>query len=470
MRPVITPAEASRLDTASDESVEVLMERAGLGVALIAAQMGMGYGSKVIVLAGPGNNGGDGYVAARHLKQRGVEVEVHALGYPKGDDGPAQVAADAAVDTGVRVVPLGELESADLVIDALFGAGFHGSLPDVAIPWIGHPAPVLAVDLASGLNGLDGSVAGPAFTAAATVTFDFAKVGHLVGEGPARTGELHIVAIGLPDPNPEFMMCDAEDSPVPTRSQEVHKWSVGSVVVVGGSAGLVGAAVMASEAALRFGAGAVRLIVPAGLRAEAAAGRPGLMTMGIGGADSFGPSDVGQILEALGRFDVLVLGPGIGKGRGTLIEALLERWERPLVLDADGISGASISALAARSAPTIITPHRGEFERLSGSPATPTAAFAVAVETGSVVVLKGNPTFIGGEQRWAVDSGGPELATIGTGDVLAGMIGALVARGLDPEVAARSAAYRHGVAGKHLASATSVTAMGLLDEIGRWAN
>ena len=470
MRPVITPAEASRLDMGSDDSVEILMERAGLGVALTAVRMGAGYGSKVIVLTGPGNNGGDGFVAARHLKQRGVEVEVHALGYPKGDDAPARKAGIAAVHAGVRVVPLGEPESADLVIDALFGAGFRGSLPDIAIPWIAHSAPVLAVDLASGLNGFDGSVAGPAFTAEVTVTFDFAKVGHLVGEGPSRTGELHIVPIGLIDPKPEFMMCDAEDAPVPTRSGDAHKWSAGSVVVVGGSAGLVGAAVMASEAALRFGAGAVRLIVPTGLRAEAAAGRPGLMTMGIGDADSFGPSDVDQILEATGRFDVLVLGPGIGRGRGTLIEALLERWERPLVLDADGIGGASISALTARAAPTIITPHAGEFERLSGSLPTPAAAFAVASETGSVVLLKGNPTFIGGEQRWAVDSGGPELATIGTGDVLAGMIGALVARGLDAEVAARSAAYRHGRAGKHLASVTSVTAMGLLDEIGRWAN
>jgi len=455
---------------ASDQSVGTLMERAGLGVALTAVRMGAAYGSKVIVLAGPGNNGGDGYVAARHLKQRGVEVEVHALGYPKGDDAPARKAAVTAVDAGVQVVPLGDPESADLIIDALFGAGFRGSLPDDAVPWIGHPAPVLAVDLASGLDGLDGSVAGPAFTAEATVAFDFAKVGHFLGEGPSRTGELHVVPIGLPDPEPEFMMCDAEDSPVPIRSQDAHKWSVGSVVVVGGSVGLVGAAVMASEAALRFGAGAVRLIVPTGLRAEAAAGRPGLMTMGIGGTDSFGPSDVGQILEALGRFDVLVLGPGLGRGRGTLVGTILERWERPLVLDADGISGASISTLVARSAPTIITPHAGEFERLSGSPATAPAAFALAADTGSVVLLKGNPTFIGGEQRWAVDSGGPELATIGTGDVLAGMIGALVACGLDPEVAARSAAYRHGLAGKHLAAVTSVTAMGLLDEIGRWAN
>jgi hydroxyethylthiazole kinase-like uncharacterized protein yjeF len=194
------------------------------------------------------------------------------------------------------------------------------------------------------------------------------------------------------------------------------------------------------------------------------------MTTGIGGADAFGPADAGLILEALGRFDVLVLGPGIGRGRGALVGELLERWDRPLVLDADGISGANVAAIDARSAPTILTPHGGEFERLTGESPTPQAAFGLAAATGAVVLLKGNPTFIGGAERWAVDSGGPELATIGTGDVLAGMIGALVARGLSPEVAARSAAYRHGLAGKHLSAVTSVTAMGLLDEIGRWAN
>jgi len=446
------------------------MERAGLGVALAAIGMGVGYGSKVVVLAGPGNNGGDGYVAARHLRRRGVEVDVAAFGYPKGEDSAARKAASAAAAVGVRVVRLGEPGPADLIIDALFGAGFRGSLPDEVVTWIDHPAPMLAVDLASGLNGLDGSIDGGAFVVDRTVTFDAAKVGHFLGAGPSHTGSLHIVPIGLPEPQPVFRMCDAEDAPAPTRRHDVHKWSAGSVAVVGGSSGLVGAAVMASEAALRFGAGAVRLIVPAGLRSEAAAGRPGIMTMGIGGAEAFGPADAGPILEALGRFDVLVLGPGIGRGRGGLIEALLERWDRPLVLDADGISGASVAAITARAASTIVTPHAGEFERLAGVSATPSASFELALRTGAVVLLKGTPTFIGGTEQWAVDSGGPELATIGTGDVLAGMIGALVARGLDPEVAARSAAHRHGVAGKHLASVTSVTAMGLLEVIGRWAN
>jgi NAD(P)H-hydrate epimerase len=368
------------------------------------------------------------------------------------------------------VEPIGEPADADLIIDALFGAGFRGSLPEEVLGWIGHPSAVLAVDLPSGIDGLDGSAEGQVISADVTVTFDAAKVGHYVGSGPGHVGELRVLPIGLPPPDPEFMICDSEDAPVPGRSHDSHKWSVGSVAVVGGSAGMSGAAVMASEAALRFGAGAVRLVVPAGLRSEAAAGHPGIMTTGIGGADAFGPADAGLIVEALGRFDVLVLGPGIGRGRGALVGELLERWDRPLVLDADGISGANVAAIDARSAPTILTPHGGEFERLTGESPTPQAAFGLAAATGAVVLLKGNPTFIGGAERWAVDSGGPELATIGTGDVLAGMIGALVARGLSPEVAARSAAYRHGLAGKHLSAVTSVTAMGLLDEIGRWAN
>jgi NAD(P)H-hydrate epimerase len=241
------------------------------------------------------------------------------------------------------------------------------------------------------------------------------------------------------------------------------------VAVVGGSAGLIGAASMSVEAALRFGAGAVRLVVPAGLRGEAAAGRPGLMTEGIGGYDAFGPSDAGPIMEALGRFDVLVIGPGLGRGSAVVAE-VLDRWERPVVIDADGIGGVTPEVLSRRSAPTVVTPHAGEFERLAGVEASADAAFALAEDTGAVVVLKGNPTFIGGTERWAVDTGGPELATIGTGDVLAGMIGALIARGLDAEAAARSAAHRHGLAGAHLSSITSVTAVGLLEEIGRWAN
>jgi len=470
MRPVITPDESARLDSIAEEPVGVLMERAGLRVAVAAARMGVGYGDRVLVLAGPGNNGGDGYVAARHLRRRGIDVAIRALGDPKGDDSPSRVAAAAAVAAGVSVEPLGLPEPADLTIDALFGAGFRGSLPDAVAPWTQQSSPVLAVDLPSGLDGHEGTASGPVFRATRTVTFDAVKTGHVVVQGPAHTGALEVARIGLPEPRPAFVLCDDDDAPRPRRADDAHKWSVGSVAVVGGSSGLIGAPVMAAEAALRFGAGAVRLIVPSGLRPEAATGRPGIMTEGIGGADTFGPDDADVVLEAVDRFDTVILGPGLGPGQEGLVESVLDRWSGPLVLDADGIGATDLEALTARSAPTVLTPHAGEFERLTGMEAGPASAFALAEDIGGVIVLKGSPTFVAGAERWAVDSGGPELATIGTGDVLAGMIGALVGRGLEAEVAARSAAHWHGRAGSSLAAVTSVTAVGLLEEIGRWAS
>ncbi|MCP5115783.1 MAG: bifunctional ADP-dependent NAD(P)H-hydrate dehydratase/NAD(P)H-hydrate epimerase, partial [bacterium] len=143
MRLVITPEESNRLDAASVEPVEILMERAGLGVALASVEMGVGYGSRVAILAGAGNNGGDGYVAARYLQRRGAQVTVHALGYPRGDFSPARLASIRAVAAGVRVVDFGPPQPADLVIDALFGVGFRGELPAEILPWLGHDAPVL---------------------------------------------------------------------------------------------------------------------------------------------------------------------------------------------------------------------------------------------------------------------------------------------------------------------------------------
>jgi NAD(P)H-hydrate epimerase len=159
----------------------------------------------------------------------------------------------------------------------------------------------------------------------------------------------------------------------------------------------------------------------------------------------------------------------LGSDQDKFVAALLEQWLGPLVLDADGLNALSgPQQLEARGAPTIITPHRGEFARLTGSEASLKAARRLAKDTDTVLLLKGNPTLVLGEERWAVTSGGPELATIGTGDVLAGAVAALWARGLDPETAARSGAYWHGWAGRSLAGRATVTAEGLVEEIGRW--
>jgi NAD(P)H-hydrate epimerase len=445
------------------------MERAGLGVALVAARMGARYGTRVLALAGPGNNGGDAYVAARHLRRRGVAVEVRALGFPKGEHSPARKAATAAVAAGVPVRPLGGPEPCDLIIDGLFGAGFRGELTDPAAAWTTHPAPVLAIDLPSGLSGSDGSVAGPAFTARRTVTFHALKVGHLFGEGPDRCGEIEVVDIGLAGGDPELRLCEEADAPAPARPRTAHKWSAGAVLVVGGSPGISGAAALAGRAALHFGAGYVRLACPGALQAGLAAADPTLTTVAIGSGQRFGTTSAPAVLAAGERFDVMALGPGLGTGREGFVQALLEQWDRPIVLDADAIAAAGVDALAARRHPTVITPHAGEFLRLTGEPAGYEQASALAGRTGAVVLLKGNPTVVCGKERWVVASGGPELATLGSGDVLTGMVAALIARGLDAETAARSAAFRHGRAAADLAAAQTVTAAALAGHVGRFA-
>jgi hydroxyethylthiazole kinase-like uncharacterized protein yjeF len=469
MKPIITPAEAARLDAAATEPVEVLMERAGLGVALAAVRLGAGYGTRVLALAGPGSNGGDAYVAARYLRRRGVAVEVRGLGYPKGEHSAARKAAAAAVVAGVPVRPLGSPEPCDLIVDGLFGAGFRGELTGPAVAWTTLPVPVLAVDLPSGLDGSDGSVRGAAFTARHTVTFHALKVGHLFGEGPDRCGSVEVVDIGLPEADPELRLCEAGDAPAPTRARTAHKWSAGAVLVVGGSAGIAGAAALAGRAAVNFGAGYVRLACPGALQPMLAAGDPSLTTVGIGKGRVFSAASAEEVLAAGERFDVMALGPGLGPGRQAFVASLLQGWDRPLVLDADAVAAAGEAGLAARRHPTVITPHAGEFRRLTGEEAHCRQAVALAERTGAVVLLKGNPTVVAGRERWVVTSGGPELATLGTGDVLTGMLAALIARGLDAETAARSAAFRHGRAAAELATAGAVTASALAQHVGRFA-
>jgi hydroxyethylthiazole kinase-like uncharacterized protein yjeF len=449
--------------------VETLMERAGLGVALAAVRMGARYGTRVLVLAGPGNNGGDAYVAARYLRRRGVGVEARALGSPKGESSLARRAAAAAAAAGVPVRPLGAPEPCDLLIDGLFGAGFRGELGEPAAAWTAPSAPVLAVDLPSGLDGSDGSAAGAVFTARRTVTFHALKVGHLFGEGPDRCGVVEVVDIGLVGGEAELRLCEEVDAPAPARARTAHKWSAGAVLVVGGSAGIAGAAALAGRAAVNFGAGYVRLACPGALQPVLAAVDPSLTTVGIGSGKSFTAASAEAVLAAGERFDVMALGPGLGPGREAFVARLLAGWDRPLVLDAEAIAAAGEEGLAARRHPTVITPHAGEFRRLTGEEAGRGPAAALAERTGAVVLLKGNPTVVAGRERWVVTSGGPELATLGTGDVLTGMLAALIARGLDPETAGRSAAFRHGRAAAHLAATRTVTASGLAGRVGRFA-
>jgi NAD(P)H-hydrate epimerase len=468
MQLVITPAESARLDAESAVPVVDLMEAAGLGVALAAARLGAGYGDRVAVLAGKGNNGGDGYVAARYLAERGCAVTVRAISDPATP--AASQAAQRARDADVTVVGIGEPTDAEFIVDALFGAGFRGELPAEIAPWTRHGAPVIAVDVPSGLDAATGDVAGAAFTAQTTVTFHALKPGHLLGHGPERCGEIVVVDIGLKGGEAELLVCEEDDAPRPERERTAHKWSAGSVAVVGGSPGITGAPLLAGTAALEMGAGSVALVCPRALQPSYASASAQLMTRGIGSGAHFTSGDIAAVLEAAERFDVLLLGPGLGPDQEAFVAGVVAGRDGRLIVDADGLNALDgPGLLAKRTAPTIITPHAGEFRRLTGNEPRYDTAAELPDAAGVVVVLKGNPTFVLGAERWVVRSGGPELATIGTGDVLAGMMAALWARGLEADEAARSAAYWHGRAGADVASGGSVTADLLAGAAGRYA-
>lgn len=467
MKPVLSAAETAELDARATEPVEMLMERAGLAVALAAVRMGAGYGRRVVVLAGPGNNGGDGYVAARYLHRRGAAVEVLALAEPRSDG--ARWAYASAAASGVPISPWRDPFPADLVVDALFGAGFRGELPASVARWTLVEDPVLAVDVPSGLDATTGLAEGPVFWAARTVTFHSYKVGHFVGDGPDLSGEVEVADIGLRGGRPDFWLCEESDAPRPERARTAHKWSVGSVLVVGGSPGMTGAALLAARSALNAGAGSAAVACPGQLQPVYAAAAPELLTFGAGKGERFDAGDAMDVLEAAQRYDVLALGPGLGRGQEGFVKHLLEGWGGLLVIDADGINGTDEDSLHRRVGPTVITPHPGEFARLTGEAASYVSAAELARATGVVVLLKGNPTFVCGEEQWVVTTGGPELASIGTGDVLTGMLAALWSRGLSAEVAARSSAYWHGRAGAELAVTGALTADLLAREVRRWA-
>lgn len=465
MIPVLSVETMQAVDAAAADPIDVLMDRAGYAVALAAADMGAGYGSRVRVLAGRGNNGGDGYVAARYLARRGVAVTIHRSGAPEPDSATGR-AAERARSARIPIVDLGAPVDADLIIDAAFGTGFRGTLPDDLAPWVSTRAPVLAVDIPSGLRGDDGGVDGPAFTAHRTVTFHAPKPGHVLGEGPDRCGRLDIVDIGLHGGAPAMHLAEAADLHLPPRSRTTHKWRAGAVATVGGVPGLTGAALMAARTALRAGAGVSTILATARTADLYQSLAPDLVVL-QGSETGSWRDHASEVLSLLGRYDVLVLGPGLEPAPTQFVERLLEGFDGPMVVDAGAVTAIRrLDTLLERRAPTVLTPHAGEFRRLTGVEASHTEAMRLAAATGSVILLKGNPTFVAGRDLIVARTGGPELASIGTGDVLAGTVGAFLARGMDTEEAAWAGAVVHGLAGASLASRTTLTAPGLMYEIG----
>ena len=454
MKPILTAEEYRRVDQAYTGNLDQAMDRAGFAVAVSAARLGAAYGRRVVVLAGPGNNGGDGYVAARYLKRRGAAVEIHALTEPRTTE--AIHAAALAEQQRVSVRPLAAVKDADLVIDALFGGGGRGGLAREVLAWMDTPAPVLAVDYPTGIDPSSGNVDERAFRAVETVTFGALKTGHVRGEGPEHCGVVTVADIGIEGGEPSMWLAEESDAPRPGRHRRTHKWSAGAVLVAGGSTGMVGAAVLAARSALHFGAGSVAVSSPRADLVTAAA--PELLTMAVEEAEA-----------RLDRFDVVIAGPGLSEEDREAVIPIVGKAHRVL-LDAGGLDPVMVDAAAEGGADVVVTPHAAEFERVAGVGGGAFSVRAYAGKKGVVVLLKGNPTLISdGSEPILVRTGGPELASIGTGDVLSGMVGALWARGLEPRSAAVSGAYWHGVAGADLAATTTLTSDALARHVGRFA-
>ena len=438
MIPVVTPDEMAAIDAAAPEPVEELIERAGKALARAALDMlGGGYGRRVAVLAGKGNNGADGWAAAQRLRRRGVRVAV-----VDAADGPEQ------------------LPPAHLSIDAAYGTGLRRPYaPPPPAPLLDHPdrvAPILAADIPSGVNGLTGELVGEPWTANQTVTFGALKPGLILHPGAQHCGRLTVAPIGLDVSSARTHLVTGLDVSgwLPARPAEAHKWQT-ACWIIAGSPGMTGAAHLAATAAMRSGSGYVRLSTPGFDASDMLAGRTA-PTEAVGHplpADNWAAA-----IEAddQARFRAMAVGPGLGRQPNTVqsVRELAANTPLPLVVDGDGLAALGLEAaevLAGRTAPTVLTPHDGEYRMLTGSAPGPdrfAAARSLASSTGVHVLLKGPTTVVAdpGGVALAIANGDARLATAGTGDVLAGLICGLLSAGVEPMKAAASAAWLHGQA------------------------
>jgi len=448
VQPVLTVGEMRAVDEEAQRSVPlaVLVERAGTAVAnevgrALAERWPAGvYGRRVAVVAGPGNNGNDGRVAARLLSRRGARVEVFDARRP-----PERI------------------EGADAVVDAAFGTGFRG---EYSAPVVEERVPVVAVDVPTGVDALTGEGRGRPVRADRTVTFGALKPGLLLGDGRALAGRVRVEPIGLPldAVAPTIFLVEDDDVVrlLPARLPEDHKWR-SSLMVVAGSPGMYGAATFVARSALRAGAGMVRLGIPGADPGELPVTEAVARVLPETGFESV-------VLEELGRFKALVVGPGVG--RSGAAEESVRRLVAgagavPTLVDADGLVALGPCAKAsdvlgsrrgperAAAAPVVLTPHEGEFAGLAEAPLGTDRVADVrrlSEALGAVVLLKGSTTVVASPSDGRVllsTAGSPVLATAGTGDVLSGVIGAFLARGVPAAEAAALGAHVHGRAASH---------------------
>jgi hydroxyethylthiazole kinase-like uncharacterized protein yjeF len=490
MELVATAEEMQRCDRAAITKVGIpsilLMENAGRSVAdVIEEEFGIVSGKLIYIVCGKGNNGGDGFVVARHLHNRGAKVRIFLVAKAsqlKGDPKTNHAILWKALKEGksstlqilekINAQTLKRQPQPDIVVDALFGTGFSGVVRGEyvgLIKWMNDcGAKVVAVDIPSGVNANNGNVENLAVSADMTVTMGLRKIGLLVHQGRACSGEVHVADIGIPKTvyghsgiRTWYVQSGDVRRMLPRRPLNAHKHSVGKIFVLAGSRGLTGAAVMSCNAAMRAGAGAVVLGIPESLLPVVTRKLTEVMANPVAETDEQSVSRAA--LPEISRFmkwaDIVVLGPGLGRNKETVevILQLIETTKKPILIDADGLNALALDpkVLRRRKAETILTPHTGELSRLVELTAEEIEKNRVDVARSeskalrSYLVLKGAPTVVGTPSGdvFVNSTGNSGMATAGAGDVLTGTIAALWGQHMSAAEASVCGVYLHGLAG-----------------------
>jgi len=488
---LVTASEMQAMDRRTIESGGIpgieLMENAGRGATrFLLDYFPEATRSSIGIIAGKGNNGGDGFVIARYLSQKGIQVSVYLLAKSSAIKGNAAANLKLLAPLGIPVIELpdeksfsnhqSDMQHLDLWVDAILGTGLksdvRGYYRDVITMINSLKKPVFAVDIPSGLNSDTGQPCGACIHAQATATFGFAKTGHVLQPGATFTGSLNIVDIGIPDPIAEEigpqqyqLTTDQIRNYFQPRKPDTHKGRTGHLLVIAGSTGKTGAAAMTAMAAMRSGAGLVSLGVPQCINAILEGQVLEAMTEPLPDMDDgrLGESAFEPILELAVAKQCIALGPGLGQAKGTqiLVNRIIQESPVPLVIDADGLNNLAGQSqiLQKLKVPAILTPHPGEMARLMETTVATVQADRLqsarnfALEFNVHVVLKGAGTVIAHPDGSAYinTTGNTGMAAGGMGDVLTGVIAGLITQGFRPDTAARSGVYLHGAAADTLA-------------------
>ena len=485
---IVTAEQMQKVDRITIEEIGIpgleLMENAGRGIAEYLAEISEGEieNKKVVILCGKGNNGGDGFVIGRYLSQWDANVRIYLFGKKTEVKGDAKTNLDQAERLGLQIIETSSPdqieidEDTDLIIDAIFGTGFHGEIRSPiaeAIDLINeYDIPIAAVDCPSGLDCSSGALSSSSICADFTATLALPKLGQLVYPGKENVGNLEIIDIGIPEDviesqNFELNLIDEEYifEHLPDHPADSHKGDLGKLFVIAGSQGFTGAACMTANTATKSGVGLCYLGIPKSLNDICEIKLTETMTRilpEVGKRRCLALRGLGEYKQYFEWADACALGPGIGTHHETreLVKRLLSRINIPTVIDADGLNclADNTQVLIEADFPCVLTPHPGELSRLLDIPIKDIVANrfkyarTAAEKFGKVVLLKGAPTFIASPegQTYLNPTGNVGMAKGGSGDVLTGLIGALMAQGLPPLEVACCGAYLHGICGDYV--------------------